>query len=184
MPAPTSDRSAGLDAWLPEPQVRTHHRRLAAASPEELWRATAELRLRDAGTLGRLVRWRIPGLNPQITFDEMLRSPPFLQLERGPLHSISGLCGRIWTLARDYPELEGTADFMSWNEPETVRVLLAHWVEPAPGGRSQLVSEARVSPVDRTAAKRLRALWSFFGRFERLIGGEALRAAVRAAERP
>jgi hypothetical protein len=40
-----------------------------------------------------------------------------------------------------------------------------------------------VEPVDRSAGLRLRALWALVGRLERLIGGEALRVAVRRAER-
>jgi hypothetical protein len=44
------------------------------------------------------------------------------------------------------------------------------------------VSESRVDPVDRRSGLRLRALWSVVGRFERLIGGEAMRVAVARAE--
>ena len=68
-------------------------------------------------------------------------------------------------------------------EPGTVRVVLAHWTEQDQSGRSSLVSEARIKPVDRQAGLRLRALWAIVGHFERLIGPEVLRAAVRRAER-
>jgi hypothetical protein len=61
-------------------------------------------------------------------------------------------------------------------------VLFAHWVEPGRDGGSTLVSEARVAPVDRAAALRLRALWTVVGPCERLIGGEALARAARRAE--
>jgi len=63
-----------------------------------------------------------------------------------------------------------------------VRVLLGHWVEPDGDGRSELVSEARVQPVDRRGALRLRVLWAVIGQFERLIGTEALAIAARRAE--
>ena len=59
-----------------------------------------------------------------------------------------------------------------------VRVLFAHWVTD----EAELISEARVAPVDRGAALRLRALWTVIGPWERLIGGEALARAVRLAE--
>ena len=66
---------------------------------------------------------------------------------------VSGLCGRIWTLARDYPALAGADAFRDWSEPGTVRVLFAHWIEPAGRmARAELVSEARVQPLDRAAA--------------------------------
>jgi hypothetical protein len=104
-------------------------------------------------------------------------------LEEGERHLIAGLCGRIWTLARDYPELNGPAAFAAWDEPGTVRVLFGHWVEPDAGGGAALVSEARVKPTDRHAGLRLRALWRIIGPFERLVGAEAIATAARASER-
>ena len=95
---------------------------------------------------------------------------------------ITGLCGRIWTLARDYPRLPGPDAFAGWDEPGTVRVLLAHWVCEAGDGRAELVSEARVAPVDARSALRLRALWAVIGRFDRLVGAEPLELAARRAE--
>ena len=63
-----------------------------------------------------------------------------------------------------------------------MRVLFGTWTEPDGAGRSALVSEARVAPVDRAAALRLRSLWLVIGMFERLIGGEALEHAVARAQ--
>ena len=74
-------------------------------------------------------------------------------------------------------------DFLAWDDRNTVRVLLAHWIERDGPGQSALVSESRIKPVDRQAGMRLRALWAVIGHLERLIGGEVLRAAVRDAER-
>lgn len=171
-----------LDDWLGDPAVRTHHRRSAHASPEELWAAAEGIRLRDTRTLGRLVRWRIPGTPAQTTFWELFRGYPFTVLDEDDFLSISGLCGRIWTLQRDYPRLAGPEDFRSWDDRGTVRVLFAHWIEPGQGGLCELVSEARVEPVDRLARLRLRALWRVISPFERLVGAEPLSLAVRRAE--
>lgn len=174
--------SERLDAWLGSPAVRTHHRRAARTSPEALWDCAHRVRLDDTRSLGRLVRWRIPGLAPGIAYKELFRGYPFTVLEEDERLLITGLCGRIWTLARDYPRLDGPDEFASWDEPGTVRVLLGHWVEDAGDGRAELVSEARVEPVDRAAALRLRALWTVVGRFERLVGAEPLALAARMAE--
>ena len=171
-----------LDAWIPRPAVRTHHRRAAVAEPAALWESASRVRLSDTRALGRLVRWRIPGLDARLTYHEMFRGYPFTVLEEDGASLLSGLCGRIWTLARDYPRLEGAEDFAAWSEPGTVRVLFAHWVRPAPRG-AELVSEARVQPTDRVAAVRLRALWSVIGPFERLVAAEPLAIAARLAER-
>ena len=145
-----------------------------------MWAAANALRLDEARTLGRVVRWRIPGVDGRQTFRDLLASYPFCVLDEGERWSLSGLCGRIWTLHRDYPRLEGPEAFRSWSEPGTVRVLLANWVE-ADGEGSAIVSEARVAPVDRRAAVRLRSLWLVVGMFERLIGGEALALAAERA---
>src|SRR5262249_41542282 len=69
-----------------------------------------------------------------------------------------------------------------WAEPGTVRVLLATWVTTDGEGGSEIVSEARVAPVDRAADVRLRSLWVVIGVFERLIGAEPLELAVARAQ--
>src|SRR5262245_25193317 len=171
-----------LDAWLPDPQVTTRHRESARANADRLWTAAESVRLRDAPTLARVVRWRIPGTPADLPFRELFSRYPFALLEQGERWSVSGLCGRVWTLRRDYPRLDGADDFLGWDEPGTVRVLFAHWIEPDGDGSASLVSESRVKPVDRRAGLRLRALWSVVGRLERYIGSEALRAAARSAE--
>jgi hypothetical protein len=170
-----------LDDWLANPAVRTRHRRRAAATPDDLWSAARELRLSETGTLGRLVRWRIPGTPPGQTFRGLLSEYPFVVLAEGERWSMSGLCGRIWTLNRDYPRLDGPEAFRTWDEPGTVRVLFAHWVEPD-GDGATIHSEARIAPVDRAADRRLRSLWVLIGVFERLIGAESLALAVAHAE--
>jgi len=175
-------RSTELDDWLPHAAVRTHHRRRAAAPPSAVWESARAVRLSDTPRLGHLVRWRIPGTSPRQTFRGLLSEYPFVLLAEGDHWSLSGLCGRIWTLHRDYARLDGPEAFSDWREPGTVRVLFATWVEPDGDGRSALVSEARVAPVDRAAARRLRSLWLVIGVFERLIAGEALACAVKRAE--
>jgi hypothetical protein len=172
-----------LDAWLPEPDIVTRHRRQAAAQPDRLWSAARRVRLDETRTIGRLVRWRIPGVPENQSFMELLAEEPFTVLEEGPHHSISGLCGRIWTLQRDYAEIAGPEEFIGWSEPRSVRVLFAHWVTAGPDpATSTLHSEARVGATDAIAAVRLRALWLAVGPFERLIGAEALALAAEQAE--
>src|SRR5215218_399322 len=172
-----------LDDWIARPAVRTHHRRSAAASPVALWAHARAVRLADTRRLAPLVRWRIPGVPEGQTFDELFRDYPFTLLDAGETSSVSGLCGRIWTLSRDYPRLSGPEAFREWDERGTVRVLIAHWAEPDGDGGAHLVSETRVEPVDATARVRLRALWTVIGPFERLVGAEPLAVAARRAER-
>ena len=169
-----------LDELLRDVPVRTRHQRSTSASADEVWNAAMALRLSDTRRLGRLVRWRLPGTPSDCTFRELLRRYPFTLLDEGPQHSISGLCGRIWTFRADYPRLSGPADFMRWEEPGTVRVLFATWTQEREDGRVELCEEVRVKPVDRAAAMRLRVLWATVGRFEGLIGSEAISCAIQA----
>jgi hypothetical protein len=170
-----------LDAWVPDAAVRTVQRRTSEAAPEELWRAAGEVRLADTRRLGRMVRWRIPGLDGDLCYREMFRAYPFVVLEESEHGLVSGLCGRIWTLARDYPSLADPGEFAAWDEPGTVRVAFAHWVVSADGG-AEIVSEARVEPVDARARLRLKAVWAVLGRFAPLVAAEPLALAARRAE--
>ena len=173
-----------IDRWAGEPGVRSFHRRVVDADPQTLWDAAKTVRLDDTRTLGRLVRWRIPGTPPEITFHDLFKTYPFTLLDEGPTWSLSGLAGKIWTLQRDYPRLSGPEEYEAWDRAGTVRVLFAHWTRPLEGG-AELVSDCRVEPVDRRAALRLKALWALISQFERLIGAEPLNvAASRARDRP
>jgi hypothetical protein len=171
-----------LDAWLPDPAVRTFERREAAVDARALWAAAGGVRLADSRRLGRLVRWRIPGTPADITYRELFASDPFMLLEQGQTYSVSGLVGRIWTLRRDYPHLADPEQFRDWHRGGTARVLFGHWAEPAGRGRAALASEARVAVADRQARLGLRLVRPLISAFEPLIGSEALTAAVRRAE--
>jgi len=173
--------SEALDYWLPEWTVRTYHRRDAPVAHDALWSAATSIRLADTHRLGKLVSWRIPGLHGSQTYHEMFRAYPFTVLQETREVLVSGLCGRIWTLARDYPALDDADAFAHWNEPGTVRVAFAHWAEQLGNGRSRLHSEARVHAVDGTARLRLKAIWALLGPFERLVGAEPLELAVQRA---
>lgn len=172
--------AAALRSWLPDADVVTHHRRSARATPAALWAAAQSVRLDETRALGRLVRWRIPGTPGALPYADLFARPPFTVLDEGEGWSVSGLCGRIWTLTRDYPELPGRDAFLDWSAPGTVRVAFAHWVEEHAAGAA-LVSEARVQAVDRWAALRLRSLWLAVAPFERLIATEPLALAARRA---
>ena len=172
-----------LDRWLADPLIRTHHRRNAAVGPEHLWATAKEVRLRDCRVLGRLIRARIPGLRSSETFEEMFAAAPFNVLDEGPTFRMSGLVGRIWTVRGDFALLAAPEDFVTWDEPGTVRVLFANWVEETgPGPGSALVSEVRVQAVDRRAAFYTRGLGPFISAFQSLVGTEALTVAARRAQ--
>lgn len=173
-----------LDHWLPKPSMRVAHRRESDASPERLWAASREVKLTDTRRLGRMVRWRIPGLASDITFDELFRTPPFIVLSEAEGRMLlSGLVGRIWTLRRDYPRLDDPEEYREWSTGGTARVLFANWVQETPSGRAALQSEVRVEAFGAQGRIGLAAVRPLVGAFGNLIGSDGIEAAVRLAER-
>jgi hypothetical protein len=172
-----------LDHWLPDPAIRVSHRRESSVTPDRLWDAARGVRLSDTRLLGRLVRWRIPGLPADLGFDELFRAPPFVVLREDPGRALmSGLVGRIWTLRRDYPELNDPEEFRDWHSPGTARVVFANWIEPSEQG-SSINAEARVQaigPQGRVGVAAVRPLVRAFGS---LVGSDGIELAVRRAER-
>jgi hypothetical protein len=163
--------------------LRVAHGRESKAPSEALWCAAREVRLSDTRTLGRLIRWRIPGVPAEASFDELFRNPPFHVLHEEPGALVSGLVGRIWTPRRDYPLLRDPDEFRAWATPGTARVLFASWVEPVGDGGSALRSEARVEAFGAQGRIGVAAVRPLVRGFHQLIGSEGIGAAVRRAER-
>lgn len=166
-----------LDRWLADPALRVAHRRASDAPAAELWQAARSVRLADTAVLGRLVRWRIPGLRAEMTFDELFRAEPFVVLAESERALVSGLVGRIWTLRRDYPRLNAD-EFERWSAPGSARVVFAHWVA---GGA--LHSETRVQALGAQGRVGVAAVRPLVAAFGGLVGSEGIAAAVRAAGR-
>ena len=172
-----------LDNWLPQPTLRVVHRRESSVSDDQLWQAAREVRLNDTAVLGRMVRWRIPGLARDLRYDDLFREPPFTVLEEGEHALVSGLVGRIWTLRRDYPRLGSPQDFAEWSRGGTARVLIASWAQARDGGGSVLAAEARVEPVGAQGRLGVAAVRPVVRAFQQLVGSDGISAAVRRAER-
>ena len=173
-----------IDSWLPNPGLRVEHRRECAVAPARRWEAARRVRLSDAGRLGRLIGWRIPGTRADVSFDELFQNPPFMVLDGDRDRAlVSGLVGRIWTLRRDYPELSDPQEFKSWNARGTARVTFANWIEQVSDDRSALVSEVRVDAIGSQGRLGVAAVRPLVSAFHSLIGSEGIAAAVTLAER-
>src|SRR3954454_2899882 len=172
-----------LDSWLADPHVRIRYARTSQASPDELWDAAMQIRLRDTRTMGRLIRWRLGRHTPSAdtTYRDLFRTGIFTLLEDGERLSISGVAGRIWAPSGDYARFESTAEYREWSKPGTAKVVFLTEVHEHERG-SEIVSEARVRVEGRRARMLFRGLWSVVGRFAWLVGGEVLAAAVKRAE--
>lgn len=170
-----------LDKWLAKPALHVVHRRESSVSAAELWRAARQVRLTDTTRLGRLVRWRIPGLARDLVYDDLFRESPFIVLEEGEHALISGLVGRIWTLRRDYPTLASPDEFADWSSGGTARVVIANWAEERDGG-SVLTAEARVESIGAQGRLGIAAVRPVVRAFQNLVGSDGVNAAVRRAE--
>lgn len=174
-----------LDYWLPSPAVRVSHSHESTATPDELWQAACTVELDESSLLGRLVRWRIPGLERDLSFDRLFRHDPFLVLIGDRERSLlSGLVGRIWTLGRDYPQLDDPEQFRQWSAHGTARVLFANWVEPSTSGGAVLHSETRVDAVGVQGRLGLATLRPVIRAFQHVIATDGIAEAVRRAEQP
>lgn len=162
--------------------MRVAHQRTSTAAAPALWQAAREVRLGDTQLLGRLVRWRIPGTPGALSFDELLRRPPFLVLEEAEHGLVSGIVGRIWTLRRDYPELSDGEQFREWSHRGTARVVFGTWVRPREHG-SVLNVEARVEALGTQGRLGVASVRPLVRGFQHLIGTDGMAAAVRRAER-
>jgi hypothetical protein len=171
-----------LDQWLPDPAVRITHCRESSADPDRLWEAAKSVKLTDTSRLGRLVRWRIPGTDAAVSFDQLFRNPPFVVLEDHETALVSGIVGRIWTLRRDYPELATPEEFLEWSGRGTARVAFANWVNPIDSGGATLTSETRVQPIGTQGRIGVSAVRPVIRAFQNLVGTDGIEAAVRIAE--
>ena len=172
-----------LDDWLPNPAIRVSHHRDTSVSAERLWEAAQTVRLNDSRRLGRLVRWRIPGLGADLAFDELFRAPPFMVLDEQPGRLlVSGLVGRIWTLRRDYPELRDPEEFRDWRRSGTARVLFANWIDDGSEHRATIHAEARVEAIGAQGRVGVAAVRPLVRAFGSLIGSDGIEVAARRAE--
>ena len=172
-----------LDHWLARAGDPVAHRRRSTAPAERLWEAARQVRLSDTRLLGRLVRWRIPGLAPDLAFDELFRASPFIVLTEVEGRAlVSGLVGRIWTLRRDYPELRRPEEFRDWSTSGTARVVFANWIEESPTGACELCAEVRVEAIGAQGRVGVAAVRPLVRAFGNLVGTDGIEVAVRRAE--
>jgi hypothetical protein len=175
--------SPSLDTWLPTRHVRLRYARTSSVSPDRLWEAASQVRLRDTGTMRRLIGWRLGRHAPSAdtTYRELFRSGIFTLLEEGERFSVSGVAGRIWAPSGDYARFESGDEYREWSRPGTAKVVVLTEVREHQRG-SEIVSESRVLVEGRRARLLFRGFWTVASPFARYIGSEVLAAAVRRAE--
>ena len=170
--------------WLELAAVRTHHRRAAAADPRRAV-AARPTRRPAVATRARSAGWCAGGSPGLAARADLPRAVPRL-----PVHAcsrrtsgllVSGLCGRIWTLARDYPRLDGAGRVRGVGRARhRARAVRATGSSRGGDGGAELVSRGARAAGRPRRRLRLKALWAVIGPFERLVGAEPLELAAQA----
>src|SRR5205085_2802798 len=150
------------------------HRRASSAPPQQLWEAARTVRLSETRLLGRLIRWRIPGVPAATSFDALFREQPFVVLGEEERALVCGLVGRIWTLRRDYPALADLGEFRAWTKTGTAKVVFANWVEDDPSGGGALRSETRVESFGVQGHVGLTSVRPLIRAFNQLVWSDAM----------
>ena len=172
-----------LDEWIDDPALRVRHRRESTASADDLWRAAREVSLSDTALLGRLVRWRIPGLARDATYDGLFREPPFVVLEEGERMLVSGSPAGSGRCAATTPGCARPTSSASGRSAAPPGSLFAHWAQQIDERRAALASEVRVQPIGAQGRIGLAAVRPLVRSFQQLVGSDGISAAVRRAER-
>ena len=183
MPLLESHTTPTVADWLPRTHAHLSYRRRSSASADDLWQAAAEVRLRDAPRLCRLIRWRLGSHAPppETTFEEFFRTGIFIQLEAGERHSVSGVAGRIWTPSGRYERFASAAEYKEYDRGGTAKVVLVNGVRETDRG-SEIWNEAGVMIHGTRTRIAFWPFWQVVHPFARLIATEGLAVAVRRAE--
>ena len=174
---------SSLDTWLPDYHVRAVHRRASSATPDALWAAAEDTRIRDTRMLRPLIGARLGPHAPPLdtTFRELFRTDIFTLLEEGDRYSISGVAGCLWAPRGEYAHFESAGDYKQYEEPGRAKAGVMTLVREHDRG-SEIVTEIRVWCTDRRAEVRFRSVWLIVSPFLGFVRRELLRSVVRRAE--
>jgi hypothetical protein len=172
-----------LDTWLPDYHVRTVQRRASRATPNELWQAAEDTRIRDTRVLRPLIGVRLGPHAPSAdtTFRELFRTDIFTLLEEGERYSISGVAGCLWAPRGEYAHFKSAADYRQYERAGRAKAAVMTLVREHSRG-SEIVTEIRVWCTDRRAELRFRSVWVLVTPFMRFVRLDLLRAVARRAE--
>jgi hypothetical protein len=165
---------AGVEAWLPNFDVREHHDLELGVAPER----ALELALTLPAASDWIVRLLIASrgmVGRDESIERFFLAHRFVELERTPTSWIVGAVGAVW---KPRGGLVPLVDADAWREasvPGTIKAAADFRAEPAPSG-SRLSTETRVLAADDRARRAFRAYWLAVGPFSALIRRRWLRA--------
>ncbi len=178
-----------IDAFLPDPDVRERHQTVVAAPADITWAAVQDLDFRDSALVRAIFRGRelLMRARPKDggkagTFLEQVEALGWRRLAEEPGRElVFGAVTRPWEANVVFRGLS-PEEFLTFDEPDYVRILWSLQVEPA-GERSVFSTETRVATTDAEARRKFRRYWSLMSPGILMIRRESLRLVRREAER-
>ena len=184
-----TSRPARIDHWLGEYHYRERHSIEIRAGRGDAYRALTAIDLGDSLLIRCLLQLRGLGGLVQRADSGRLSLPMQTFLERGftrlvdapPEELLVGAVGRFWRPAGGRVEVPAER-FRASADPGVAKLVMMFRTEPAPAGRTCLITETRVWCSDRWARRRFRCYWYLIRPASGLIRREMLRLAKCRAE--
>lgn len=175
--------------YLPVAHFQERHQRLIAAPMARTIAAAAAYTPAD----DRLFRWAISvreapmRLLAALTGQKRDRKSAFgLQdftlLERREDQLAYGLIGQFWRLNYGLRPFSDGSDFLAFNANDAAKLVLSYSAEPAPDGRTRLVTETRIYCPTAAMRLRFRPYWLAIRPVSGLIRRRALTLIQRQCE--
>ncbi|SDM46029.1 hypothetical protein SAMN05216360_102156 [Methylobacterium phyllostachyos] len=118
---------------------------------------------------------------------DMARAPfglhDFTLLDRSESEIVYGLIGRFWRPGYGLEPVADGAAFLRFDAPQVAKLALAFEARPGPDGRTQLVTETRVSCASRAARLKFTPYWLLIRPVSGLVRQRMLAAIKRDSER-
>jgi len=189
MPTDVRNDDLLLDRFMPQYEIREHHRILVAAPAEVTYAAARALDLQRSRAIRGIFRARqlIMGASPTAgptspTFLEQALSLGWRVLAEWPGREIVvGAATQPWradVVFRGIPPDE----FADFAEPGYMKIAWTLSAAPRGPGKSEFSTETRVMPTDPESLARFRRYWTFASPGILLIRRETLRLVKREAE--
>lgn len=178
-----------LDRFIPEPEVREHHKIAITAPPGVVMTAARELELLDSPIVSTVIRMRElalggkPDTRPHPTqLMAQMQSIGWGVLAERTGEIVFGAVTQPWQAAPVFRSVSAAA-FRDFAEPGFVKIVWTLRVDPLGGGRTMFHTETRVATTDAPTRRRFRRYWSFVAPGVQLIRLAMLWPLKRDAER-
>jgi len=171
-----------IDEFLPQYDLRSHHRVTVHAPIEQVYESVRRLDIAQT----RLARWlfRLRGIpvSTTLSLDNLLEMRFILLGDNESKELLLGLVGRFWILSGKLQRLDAER-FRTFTHQGYAKAVWNFSVTSLSDHSTLLETETRVHCLDSVSRRRFRLYWLIIGVFSRLIRREILQTIKHRAER-